>query len=180
VARFSPGRTHEFGRQRFVVEGMLNLARRVLRFVSVIGTALALLSAPALRASEAGSESEEAPAPLEIVISKETQQMAVYVDGELRHAFVVSTGGPRERTPSGDFRVLSMHRMAYAPKYDNAPMPHSIFFTRHGHAIHGTGHLRTLGRPVSHGCVRLKPEEAELLYALVQLIGPRNTIVRVM
>jgi lipoprotein-anchoring transpeptidase ErfK/SrfK len=73
-----------------------------------------------------------------------------------------------------------MHRMAYAPKYDNAPMPHSIFFTRHGHAIHGTGHLRTLGRPVSHGCVRLEPKAAEWLYGLVQEIGRRNTTIRVM
>jgi len=155
---------------------MLKLTRRAL----VIGTALLLLLSPTARASEASFEIEAAPAQVEIVISKPAQELSVYVDGELTQVFTISTGGPRQSTPSGVFFVRSMHLMAYAPKYDNAPMPHSIFFTRQGHAIHGTGHLLTLGQAVSHGCVRLTPEAAEWLYALVQQVGPRNTTIRVM
>lgn len=120
---------------------------------------------------------DDAPA-LEIIISKAAQSMTIYLDGELQQVFPVSTGRARQPTPSGTFGVVRMHLMAYAPKYDNAPMPHSIFFTRQGHAIHGTGHLDTLGRPVSHGCVRLAPEAAEWLYGLVKQIGPRNTTIR--
>jgi lipoprotein-anchoring transpeptidase ErfK/SrfK len=142
------------------------------------GIALALLL-PA-HASEAKLELDEPPPPsLEIVIEKAAQEMAVYVDGELRQVFPVSTGTRRQATPSGNFRPLFLARMAYAPKYDNAPMPFSIFFTKHGHAIHATGHLRTLGQPVSHGCVRLTPEAAEWLYALVRQYGKRNTTIRV-
>lgn len=154
--------------------------RNVLRiFVAAIGAALLL---PEARASDAGwnADAEAPPTAIEIVISKETQQMAVYVDGELRHVFVVSTGRAGYATPSGSFPVLWTTRMAYAPKYDNAPMPHSIFFTRAGHAIHATGHLEHLGRPASHGCVRLMPEAAELLYALVRRAGRRNATVHVM
>jgi lipoprotein-anchoring transpeptidase ErfK/SrfK len=157
---------------------MSNLAHR-LRLAVVIGTALLLLPSAA-RASEASLETEAAPSRIEIVIATATQEMEVYIDDALTQVFPVSTGRAGQRTPLGAFRVLRMHLMAYAPKYDNAPMPHSIFFTRQGHAIHGTGHLRTLGQPVSHGCVRLTPEAAEWLYALVQQVGRRNTVIRVM
>ncbi len=139
-----------------------------------------MLLLPSARASDASWDIEAAPGSLEIRISKAAQKMSIYVDGELQYVFVVSTGRGGHGTPSGTFPVLWLNPMAYAPKYDNAPMPHSIFFTRAGHAIHGTGHLQTLGRPVSHGCVRLAPEAAELLFALVRQIGRRNTTVRIM
>jgi lipoprotein-anchoring transpeptidase ErfK/SrfK len=154
------------------------LHRRFLRFAALVGTASLLLLAPA-RASDVEFD-RDAWASLEIRISRAAQRMSVYLDGVLQYVFTVSTGRPGYRTPSGTFPVLWLNRMAYAPKYDNAPMPHSIFFTRAGHAIHGTGHLATLGRPVSHGCVRLTPEAAELLFELVRQIGRRNTTIRVM
>jgi hypothetical protein len=54
-------------------------------------------------------------------------------------------------------------------------MPHAIFFTRKGHAIHGTEETKKLGRPASHGCVRLTPENARTLFALVKENGLENT-----
>jgi len=152
----------------------------VLRALAAVGIALALLlPGRAALASDVLDWDEEPARSIEIVIEKETQQMAVYVDGELRYAFRVSTGRRIQPTPSGRFRPLSLVRMAYAPKYDNAPMPWSIFFTPQGHAIHETGHLDTLGRPVSHGCVRLEPEAAQLLYALVQRVGLKRTTIEI-
>ena len=56
-------------------------------------------------------------------------------------------------------------------------MPHSIFFIKDGHAIHGSFEVRTLGKPVSHGCVRISPENATTLYALVKETGLQNTQV---
>lgn len=160
---------------------MSHAARRTLsRALCAFGIALLLLLPPQARASDADWIDEAPPTTVEIVISRADQAMSVYVGGELRHVFVVSTGRAGYRTPSGTFPVLWTTRMAYAPKYDNAPMPHSIFFTRAGHAIHATGHLRLLGRPASHGCVRLTAEAAAILYALVQQAGKRNTTVHVM
>ena len=57
------------------------------------------------------------------------------------------------------------------------PMPHSIFFTRLGHAIHGTEHVDKLGNRASHGCVRLDPDSAATLFTLVQEVGMPNTTV---
>ena len=67
-----------------------------------------------------------------------------------------------------------MHTMWYSRKYDNSPMPHSIFF-HGGYAIHGTDAVKSLGRPASHGCVRLHPRNARRLYNLVKAHGAGNT-----
>jgi L,D-transpeptidase-like protein len=55
-------------------------------------------------------------------------------------------------------------------------MPNSIFFTTRGHAIHGTNHT-SIGRPASHGCVRLSVEHSAMLFDLVKREGMQNTRV---
>jgi hypothetical protein len=63
----------------------------------------------------------------------------------------------------------------FSRKWDNAPMPHSIFFTSVGHAIHGSYAVRQLGMRASHGCVRLAPGNAATLFALVREEGLGRT-----
>ena len=82
----------------------------------------------------------------------------------------VSTGRPGHRTPTGRYRPQRMYRMTHSAKYDNAPMPHAIFF-RGGYAIHGTYATAALGQVASHGCVRLAPENAAALYEMVRSEG---------
>src|ERR1035437_10921497 len=65
----------------------------------------------------------------------------------------------------------------YSKEWDDAPMPHSIFFTKVGHAIHGTYETKKLGTPASHGCVRLSPAHAATLFAMVKQDGVINTRV---
>jgi hypothetical protein len=73
-------------------------------------------------------------------------------------------------TPRGTYRPQSLRRMHYSSKYNNAPMPHSIFFHK-GWAIHGTSAVGALGRPASHGCIRLAPGNAAKLFNMVQRQG---------
>ena len=70
-----------------------------------------------------------------------------------------------------------MNEIWYSKEWDNSPMPHSIFFMKDGHAIHGSYEVKTLGKPVSHGCVRISRENAAALYALVEKVGLKNTEV---
>jgi hypothetical protein len=70
-----------------------------------------------------------------------------------------------------------MNKIWYSKQWDNAPMPHAVFFTPDGHAIHGTLDVKHLGKPASHGCVRLSPKNAAKLYALVEKTGLKNTQV---
>jgi lipoprotein-anchoring transpeptidase ErfK/SrfK len=53
----------------------------------------------------------------------------------------------------------------FSKEWDDAPMPHSIFFTQRGHAIHGSYETPHLGTAASHGCVRLNPGNAAKLFA---------------
>ncbi len=143
----------------------------------------ALAGALALVLFSAGAEARPAVGDdqgrVEIVISKSEQRMMVYVGGEQVYVFRVSTGRAGYVTPSGTFRPSSMHKMAISVKYGNTPMPHSIFFTRVGHAIHATTAVRQLGRPASHGCIRLSPQNAKMLYELVQRMGMKNTRIKI-
>jgi lipoprotein-anchoring transpeptidase ErfK/SrfK len=103
--------------------------------------------------------------------------MTVAVDGVERYHWPVSTGIPSYETPNGSFRTFRMEEDHYSKEFDDAPMPHSIFFTKIGHAIHGTDSEGRLGSPASHGCVRLSRANASTLYELVQREGVLNTTV---
>jgi hypothetical protein len=118
-----------------------------------------------------------AQAKVFITIDKNAQLMTVAVDGVERYQWPVSTGIPSYETPNGSFRTFRMEEDHYSKEFDDAPMPHSIFFTKIGHAIHGTDSENRLGTPASHGCVRLSRANASTLYALVQREGVLNTSV---
>jgi hypothetical protein len=118
-----------------------------------------------------------AQANVSITIDKNAQRMTVAVDGVERYQWPVSTGIPSYETPNGSFRTFRMEEDHYSKEFDDAPMPHSIFFTKIGHAIHGTDSESRLGTPASHGCVRLSRANATTLYELVQKEGVLNTTV---
>jgi hypothetical protein len=118
-----------------------------------------------------------AQAKVEITVDKNAQMMTVAVDGVQRYQWPVSSGNPSHETPNGTFRTFRMEADHFSKEFDDAPMPHSIFFTKIGHAIHGTESEKWLGTPVSHGCVRISRANATTLYALVEKEGVLNTTV---
>jgi lipoprotein-anchoring transpeptidase ErfK/SrfK len=135
-----------------------------------------LLKAAILAAFVAVGASGAAWANILILIDKSSQRMSVTVDGVNRYNWPVSTGRPGYSTPSGSFTPFRMEADHFSQEWDDAPMPHSIFFTRQGHAIHGSYH-GGLGEPRSHGCVRIAPSNAAILYSLVQAEGLGRTKV---
>src|SRR5438270_8366504 len=119
-----------------------------------------------------------AQAAVQFTIDKSVQQMTVEVDGRPLYHWPVSTWkGAQYDTPNGKFKAFRMERDHFSKEWDDAPMPHSIFFTPKGHAIHGSFEVKRLGTPASHGCVRLAPANAEKLFALVEQEGVLNTTV---
>lgn len=113
-----------------------------------------------------------------VTVDKSIQQMTVEVDGRPLYQWPVSTGkAGGYDTPGGKFQAFRMERDHFSKEWDDAPMPFSIFFTKKGHAIHGSNDTKRLGTPASHGCVRLLPANAEKLFALVQKEGVLNTTV---
>jgi hypothetical protein len=119
-----------------------------------------------------------AQAAVTIDVNKSIQQMTVSVDGVPRYTWPISSGNPSHETPNGSFRTFRMEADHYSKEFDDAPMPHSIFFTKQGHAIHGTDSVSKLGTPVSHGCVRISRANAQTLWDLVKAEGLLNTTVK--
>ena len=113
-----------------------------------------------------------------VVIDISSQSMSVKVNGWPYGRWKVSTARSGYHTPRGTFRVQRTAMVYYSRKYDNSPMPNSVFF-KGGYAIHGSYYVRSLGRPASHGCVRLHPSHAAKLYNLVQKYGTRSTRITV-
>jgi lipoprotein-anchoring transpeptidase ErfK/SrfK len=119
---------------------------------------------------------DRAAASVIVHIDRSRQQMDVTVDGEQRYTWRVSTARPGYITPSGTYHPHMLAARWFSRVYDNAPMPHSIFFYG-GYAIHGTYEIAGLGRPVSHGCVRLDPGNAAILFGLVEREGMSATTI---
>jgi lipoprotein-anchoring transpeptidase ErfK/SrfK len=134
---------------------------------------------PATKPEATDAEAAPALAGSQILINidKSRQQMTVLVDGIEKYSWPVSTGKYGYSTPSGTFTPTSMNEVWYSKQWDNSPMPHSIFFLKDGHAIHGSHEVKNLGKPVSHGCVRISPDNAAILYDLVKSTGMENTKV---
>lgn len=109
-----------------------------------------------------------------INISKQT--MTVTENGFVKYQWKVSTARKGYVTPVGAWRAYLASRHHRSRKYDNAPMPYAIFFNG-GYAVHATFDLKRLGRPASHGCVRLHPDNAALFFSLAQKNGLGNTKV---
>ena len=102
-----------------------------------------------------------------------SQTMTVSPDGRVIHYWKVSTARKGYVTPRGSYRPQRLYRMWHSRKYDNSPMPYSVFYNG-GYAVHGTGYVKSLGRPASHGCVRLATSDAKRFYDLVQRHGRNN------
>ena len=138
--------------------------RRFLVLIAILGAAVCL---PA--AAFAGVVAQ---------INLSSQRMHVYVNGKPAYTWKVSTARPGYRTPTGTYKPYSLVRYHRSTIYNGSPMPYSIFF-KGGYAIHGSYETKHLGRPASHGCVRLHPSNAARLYALVQRYGKSNTTIRI-
>jgi lipoprotein-anchoring transpeptidase ErfK/SrfK len=169
---------------------MRNICVGGLRAATV---AVALLASAGIAAAEVGTgtaaaevstgtaaaevSTGTAAAKIVVKIDKSVQRMTVLVDGAERHVWAISSGldgGP----PTGAYKPYRIHRHWFSRKYQWSPMPHSIFF-HEGYAIHGTAYVRRLGRPASHGCIRLHPDNAAALFALVKEHGRDNTRIEV-
>jgi hypothetical protein len=122
-----------------------------------------------------------APAKAELLvnISKSQQRVSVVIDGAEAYRWPVSTGRRGHDTPSGSFHPLRLERHWYSRQYSLTPMPWAVFFNR-GYAVHGTMEAYNLGHAASHGCVRLRPDNASILFSLVRHQGVHNTKVVIM
>ena len=107
-------------------------------------------------------------------ISISTQTMTVVHRGTVIGRWPVSTARRGKVTPTGSWSAKWLSRHHRSSRYNNAPMPYSIFYNGN-YAVHGTYQTKRLGRPASSGCVRLAPAHAAKLFSLAKAEGLANT-----
>jgi hypothetical protein len=122
----------------------------------LIGAALAVLFTATAQAS------------ILVNVDKTHQTATISVDGSTLYVWPVSTGRLGFDTPNGTFKVNRLDPDHVSDEYPGARMTRAMFFDLNGHAVHGFFDVKHLGSPVSHGCVRLAPDNAAILFALVQ------------
>ncbi len=140
-------------------------------------TGLLMIVFAAAGVPEAATKAKSEP-EVKIHVDISSQTMTVNVNGWTYGRWKVSTARDGYYTPRGSWRPFLLKKMHYSRKYDNSPMPNSIFFLG-GYAIHATYYLKQLGRPASHGCIRLHPQNAARLYSLVQKHGMKSTRITI-
>jgi L,D-transpeptidase catalytic domain len=104
--------------------------------------------------------------PVTVIISLATQRAYAYRNGVPIGVSTVSTGAPGHETPTGVFVILQKAVKHNSNKYSNASMPYMQRLTWDGIAMHA-GKLP--GYPASHGCIRLPPEFAKLLFGITKV-----------
>jgi lipoprotein-anchoring transpeptidase ErfK/SrfK len=128
------------------------------------------------------AEAEKPAAPpqptMTATIDLTSQSITIVENGVEQYSWPISSGTRSHATPRGTFRPQWTAKMWYSRKYDNAPMPHAVFI-HGGVAIHATYATGMLGRPASHGCIRLHPKNAKTFYNLVQRHGLKNVRVTI-
>ena len=106
-------------------------------------------------------------------VSITSQLMKVYHEGRLLFTWPVSTAKAGKIIPPGTYSPEFLSRHHRSKRYNNAPMPFAIFYDGN-YAIHGTDQIKRLGQPASHGCVRLHPDNAKILFEMVKAEGMEN------
>jgi lipoprotein-anchoring transpeptidase ErfK/SrfK len=130
--------------------------------------ALALAAALSLGAPAAASA-----ASVVASVDISTQTMTVTHRGQVKYRWKVSTARSGKVTPTGAWSAKWLSKNHKSSRYNNAPMPYSIFYNGN-YAVHGTNQVSRLGRPASAGCIRLHTENAAVLFNLAQREGLKN------
>ena len=123
---------------------------------------------------EAGPALKDVAVRAEVHLS--TQSMTLVHRGRVVGQWSVSTARNGKETPTGVWTAKWLSRHHRSRRYNNAPMPYSVFYDG-DYAVHGTYQTARLGRRASAGCVRLDPGHAAVLFNLVRKEGLSNTLI---
>lgn len=131
---------------------------------AAIGAGAAAVGAAS--AAPAASVGVTGSAGRHILVDLSAQRLTAMESGRAVASFVVSTGKAGTPTPIGSFRIYGRYRSQrmIGPGYDLPNVPYVQYFTG-SYALHGTYWHNSFGVPVSHGCINMRPADAEWLWS---------------
>ena len=154
----------------------MNRGKKLLHKINILALAVIGLAAWPVASFSKAATGENNQVVVQVSLS--TQSMRVYQNNSASYEWPVSTARPGKVTPKGSWQAKWLSRHHKSSRYNNAPMPYSIFYNGN-FAVHGTDQIDRLGSPASAGCIRLHPNNAAILFQLVQEVGLQNTIITV-
>ena len=112
-----------------------------------------------------------------LVISIPDRKIALFEDGRVVKVYGIAVGKKSTPSPSGDFHIASrvVKPTWFQPGKVVGPGPANPLGTRwmglgyKGYGIHGTNRPTSIGKAASHGCIRMRNQDVEELFELVQV-----------
>ena len=104
--------------------------------------------------------------PIVMTVDLDARVLSVFKGGYEIGAAAVLVGTDEYPTPLGTFPIMAKQRHNVSEKYDNAPMPWSMFLTRDGVAIHGGSQVEN--GYASHGCISGPDQFIEKIFAIAK------------
>lgn len=118
--------------------------------------------------------------PEGVLVDVSERTVRYYENGEVRYVWPCAVGAPESPTPTGEFKVTVVlekptwywRGRAIPPGPENGLGDWFIGINKKGYGIHGTNEPDSIGKPVSHGCVRMYNDDAAKLAQLVKIGTP--------
>ena len=104
--------------------------------------------------------------PIVMTVDLDARVISVFKGGYEIGAAAALLGTDEHPTPTGTFPILWKQRHNVSEKYNNAPMPWSMFLTKDGVAIHGGSTVEN--GYASHGCIAIPDELASRIFAIAK------------
>ena len=129
-------------------------------------------------AAPAAIDHSASPAPKrQIIISIADRQLAVIDHGQVLKTYPIAVGARGTPSPDGDFVIINHAKdptyrhgdKEIAPGKDNPLGTRWMGLSLKGYGIHGTNVQSSVGKAISHGCFRMRKQDVEELYTLVQV-----------
>jgi len=113
----------------------------------------------------------------QVIISIADRQLAVIEQGQVLRTYPIAVGARGTPSPDGDFVIINHAKdpvyrhgdKEIAPGKDNPLGTRWMGLSLKGYGIHGTNVQSSVGKAISHGCFRMRKQDVEELYALVQV-----------
>lgn len=123
-----------------------------------------------------------------IIVSLQDRRLALVENGEVKAVYPVAVGKAFTPSPTGTFTIVNHvanptyyhHGKVIPPGPANPVGNRWMGLSLPGYGIHGTNVQRSIGKAVSHGCIRVGRRDLEKLFAqvrvgdTVEIIGARN------
>ena len=121
-----------------------------------------------------------------LIVSIPERKIVLIEDGQVLKTYPIAVGKKSTPSPNGSFRIASrvVKPTWYQPGKAVGPGPANPLGTRwmglgfKGYGIHGTNMPNSIGHASSHGCIRMRNQDVEELFELVQVGDPVDLVTQ--